>query len=286
MTDKELWAAAWAELTQSTISYPKWKQQGFTRGHWAAAKALGDQIGAVTPPPSGVAAPVGPLVDRLPLFLRDTGNVTTEKIRVLSSPNYGIGNMAWPATASTGVWTLRDCIVQDVAASPPRSMDGTGEAGFWIGQRTNAARLLAKRCAWMGMWTGAKCDGSVIEDFQLLEMPHIGLYVEHVTSNTTFRRFSIHSVDNGINIEWWYGGVGSHDLLFEDGDVYCAPGATGIFADAGTYGCTFRNIRFWGPGSAIALPNKMGIGGRPNVVENCVFENTGSHVTYHDNAIG
>jgi hypothetical protein len=51
MTDKELWQAAWKELTLTTISYPRWEKQNFNSGHWANAKALGDQIGAVVPPP-------------------------------------------------------------------------------------------------------------------------------------------------------------------------------------------------------------------------------------------
>lgn len=55
MTDRELWEAAWAELTQTTVTYDRWRRQGFTPGHWANAKKLGDQIGAVVPPP-----PVGP----------------------------------------------------------------------------------------------------------------------------------------------------------------------------------------------------------------------------------
>lgn len=53
MTDQELWAAAWAELTLTTDSYPTWKKKGFpSSSHWAKAKALGDQIGAVAPPPT------------------------------------------------------------------------------------------------------------------------------------------------------------------------------------------------------------------------------------------
>lgn len=55
MTDRELAAAAWAELTRTTITYGKWKQQGFTPGHWANAKGLLDQIGATPPPPPPAA---------------------------------------------------------------------------------------------------------------------------------------------------------------------------------------------------------------------------------------
>lgn len=53
MTDRELAAAAWAELTQTTITYDRWRKQGFTPGHWANAKTLNDQIGNIVPPPVG-----------------------------------------------------------------------------------------------------------------------------------------------------------------------------------------------------------------------------------------
>lgn len=53
MTDRELAAAAWAELTQTTDPWWKWRDRGFPSGtHWSKAKAYQDQIGvAVTPPP-------------------------------------------------------------------------------------------------------------------------------------------------------------------------------------------------------------------------------------------
>lgn len=57
MTDRELWAAAWAELVLTTDSYPTWKKKLFpSSSHWAKAKALGDQICAAAPPPPPPAA--------------------------------------------------------------------------------------------------------------------------------------------------------------------------------------------------------------------------------------
>jgi hypothetical protein len=45
MTDKELWDAAWKELTLTTDSYPAWKKKGFpVTSHWSKAKVLGEQI--------------------------------------------------------------------------------------------------------------------------------------------------------------------------------------------------------------------------------------------------
>ncbi len=61
MTDKELWQAAWKELTLTTDSYPAWKKKGFpASSHWAKAKSLGDQIGPDVPPVSTNPVPPPP----------------------------------------------------------------------------------------------------------------------------------------------------------------------------------------------------------------------------------
>ena len=253
------------------------------------------------PPPSGVAPPVGPFTvldgnygsaANPAAFVRTTSSTTIKKLNVKRYTGYGIGAMQYypPTVQNPGRTTVEDCIAEEITSNPPGSMDGTGEAGFWFGNPTDAKRLIARNCGWMGMWTGSKASGSIIEDFQIEQARGVGLYVEHVTSNSVFRRFKIKSAGNGINIEWWYGGEGSSNLLFEDGDIYCPPNldyrSAGVFADAGTFGCTFRRIRFWGPGNAIGLPNKLVDPSKPNKVEDCVFENSGQKVYYHNNNIG
>ncbi len=259
--------------------------------------SLKAQIDAqLAPPALVIAPPVGPFTvldgggtQESGVFLYDRGGSAIRKQQVSHYKGYGIGNMDYnPPQAPTGRTIVEDCIATDITASPPASRNGTAEAGFWFGNPTDAKRLVAKRCAWMGMWTGAKCSGSIIEDFELLEMPKTGLYVEHVTANAVFRRGRIKAQGTGIVVEWWYGGNGSHDLTFEDLDIYCpkaGPNSGGMFLDAGTYGCTIRRVRFWGPGDAIGLPNKLAVN-TPNVVDSCVFENLGRHVWRHDNGIG
>jgi hypothetical protein len=249
--------------------------------------------GTITPP----AAPVGPFTERngnyasaYGMEVRNSGGGTYTKQYIHRYTDYGFLNMQYypPGPAGTGITTVEDMIVEDITRSVPRSSDGTAEAGFWFGNTTSARRLISRRCAWMGMWTGSQCDNSVIEDFQLLEQPYVGLYIEHVTHDCVFRRFKIESSGTGINIEWWYGGAGSYNLTFEDGDIYCPAGGyplAGVFADAGTYGLTFRRCRFWGPGRAIWLPNNM-VQNVPAVIQDCVFEQSGPNVSYHSNAIG
>lgn len=296
------------KLIDAGVAYLKLTTSGY-KGHtatwyantttnWARGLDKLAQARAALDTAPVIASPVGPFTvkdgggtQESGVFSRDVGSPVIAKQQVAHFTGYGIGQMAWPATSSTGTSDIHDCIAEDIAANPPGSRNGTAEAGFWLGQRTRAYRLAAKRCAWMGMWTGARCDGSVIEDFELLEMPHVGLYVEHVTTNTVFRRGRIESKGTGVNVEWWYNGEGSHHLTFEDLDIYC-PKTTnwtdvGMFLDAGSYGCTIRRCRFWGPGDAVWLPNKRA-GADANIVDeaSCKFENLGRRVSYHDNAIG
>ena len=279
--------------------------------------AVGDTVPATTPPPPPppttglvIAAPVGPFTTldgggtaQSGVFDRSNGSPLIEKKYAKRYTGYGIANMGyWVPQPSTGTSTIRDCIAEDITANPPRSMNGTGEAGFWIGQRTNATRLVARRAAWMGMWTGAQCNGSLITDFELLEMPHVGLYVEHVTQFTTFRNFRIKSADNGVNVEWWYadsayspfvvnnprpGKAGSHDLVFENFDVRSDNGWC-FFLDAGTYNVTIRNGKLSGR-NGIAIPaNKANPSGYITIDWASIDSTglTGQRTMTHSNPIG
>jgi len=94
-----------------------------------------------------------------------------------------------------------------------------------------------------------------------------------------------------------YGGkAGSFNVRFFNCEIYCptappdagwrAYQTAGAFLDGGTFGFRFENCRFWGPGNAIGMPNKMVDPNKPNVAIGCTFDNDGSQVYYHDNLIG
>jgi hypothetical protein len=274
-------------------------------------------------PVSWPTPPVGPFQQQSgDHFYRDGNGLTTEKIHVTSAPGWGLGNMRWPYEGpSTGIWTLRDCKVQNVSANPPRSMDGTGEAGYWVGEKTVGERLEAWNTAWMNMWLGAACKGSRFTDLNLYDPQLIGLYVEHPADDVEFKnsRFgggkargstpSFSPLGSSINAEWWYpdsvyghlfpfgGKAGSRNVRFIDCEIYCplpAPGTpewrwyqtAGAFLDAGTYDYLFERCRFYGPGRSVGLPNNTMDPSKPNRVIDCVFDNALGGVYYHDNEIG
>lgn len=271
--------------------------------------------GGVVPPSTGRKPnpPVGPFKEESgDHFYRDGDGLLTEKLFVTSAPGYGIGNMRWPYTGpSSGVWVLRDCKVKDVSRPVPGSADGTAEAGFWIGEKTQGERLESWNSAWMEMFTGAACQGSRFIDVDLHDNRHVGLYMEHVSRDVEFRRssfggsrFGVVTDSSSINVEWWYedtvygptlpynNRAGSFDCKFIDCEIYCPPATNqyvcGAFLDAGTFGFVFENCRFHGPGNALGFPNKrMNMAtDKQNKVVNCVFDNAGTEVFYHDNVIG
>lgn len=281
----------------------------------ATGKGLVDLIRAgldvIPQPPSGglvITAPQAPLTlmdggmtKDSAIFSRDTGSPDISHLHVKNYTGYGIGQMAWSngAVASTGTSKIHDIIAENISANPPRSKNGTAEACFWLGQRTEAYNLVARKGAWMDMWTGADCIGSYIHDFELLDAPLVALYCEHQTQRTTFKNFRIVGLDanqggvggNMINIEWWYGGKGSKDLVFDNFEIYVPAGRWAIFGDAGTCGVEIAPTqgKIYGPGNGIIMPTVLQDSNKPNKIhtENIDFSGlAGTHTATHNNKMG
>lgn len=272
------------------------------------------------PPPSGFAAlPVGPFVkhgSEVSYGTADPQTVSGLDIGNFKGAVNGLSIMQWPPKKSSGPWTVRDIVTQNIGNVPPTS-DGTREAGIWFGQQVNAERLVCDG-SWEGLWTGAMCCDSVIKDFTVgkadgkggYSLPAgavAGLYCEHFTRRVTFKNFDIHSIGpNGIISEWWYadgtyapfvhseypdalaGKAGSCHNTYQDGRVYCPKGGKGIFLDAGTFGDLIQRVTFWGPGDAVWMPNHLADPSAPNILDqaSCVFEQDGKNLVMHNNAIG
>lgn len=273
--------------------------------------------GGGTPPSNGVDLPVGALTSYTSSqWYRNASapqTISGMNIHDINTAAVGLGIMQWPPVKSPSAFTVTDIVTQNIGNNPPTS-NGTSEAGIWFGQQVNANRIVCDG-TWEGLWTGAECCDSVIQNFTIGKadasggysnaVAGIGLYCEHFTRRVTFTNFAIKSTGNGINVEWWYadttygpivaseyptalsGKAGSCYLTFQNGTIYCPAGKYGIFMDAGTWACTVKNITFTGPGNAIAVPNNLA-GPVANTIDqaSCTFNNSGNHVTFHNNAIG
>lgn len=269
---------------------------------------------AVTPPPvtTFVQLPVGPFTAKSAqqTYTSPSGSVIS-KLDIENIPGNvdGLMVMAWPPKLSTSRYTISDIIAQNIGNVPPTS-NGEHEAGIWIGQSVDAERLVCDG-SWEGLWTGSQCADSVIRNFTVgkkdtsggYSLPAggvAGLYLEHFTRRTLFQNFEIHSIGSkGIISEWWYpdstewpfvqaeyptaasGKAGSCHNTFDTGRIYCPAGGYGIYLDAGTWGCTVKNITFWGPGNAYREVGPLA-GPDPNVYgqASCTYLNGGSKVEF------
>lgn len=275
------------------------------------ALALLAQIGVAPDPPAVVVAPpVGPLAihdgtqtESSYEFLYQPAALAGGDIGGLDLRNYlgyGLGIMSWnPQGTNTVPFTIHDGAVSGVSAIPPRSGNGTSEAGLWIAQLAELARwVFGPGNAWMDLWTGGLGQGGHFHDLLFQHPEFVASYHEHTTANLLMEIFKILQGGSGqknpINVEWTYGGVGSSKITWRAFEIYCPAGATGIFLDAGTWGCEIADPSptaplcvFTGPGDAIGLPNNLA-GPTQNVVHlpNISFRNAGKQVYYHDNAIG
>ncbi len=298
-----------SSATQVRIGKPADDQQ-----HVYGVKLLGIQDqGVYNPSGTVIQGPQGSLRQQTGAYWVRTPSAGTspgviEKIHVTSSPDFGPSVMQWPAAEWPTPYVVRDCIADNVVL-PPFDWEGFNESGFWFGQKVHAYRLIARNAEWMAAFTGSRFHQSIVEHFQFLAMPWIGLYPEHVSADSIFRFFNIESRKNGINVEWSYpsewhadfynkvsginggGRAGSFGLKWHSGRVRSLEGYC-MYLDAGTFGCEIAKDGYldldgpWG----IRLPKRLMDPSRPNIVhmENINWNSIPPErrVTYHDDPIG
>jgi hypothetical protein len=99
-----------------------------------------------------------------------------------------------------------------------------------------------------GLWTGTSSIGSTFDQIDV-DGTKTGVYVEHFTHNSTFRRLHIaHNVQIGLNAEWddpsWGGKPASVDNVIEHSSF--ASSVVGVNLDEGTTRTTVRSSSFAG----------------------------------------
>jgi hypothetical protein len=165
---------------------------------------------------------------------------------VLADANdLGRGRLAHPMR-------VEDVDVARVARPVPRSSEGRAEACVWIGNTAVVRRVRARSCAWSGLWTGTAATGATFDQISIDGTP-TGVYVEHFTHDSTFRRLRIGShVEVGLNAEWadpaWGSRPASVGNVIENSRF--ASTVAGVYLDEGTTRTTVRRSLFldqsWG----------------------------------------
>lgn len=163
--------------------------------------------------------------------------------------SYGIvvdpNNVNYTATSP---YSLRDLTIARVTRKVAGSSNGTAEACLWLGSRGVVQRVSVRDCAISGIWTGTAMKSSRVEDATIARS-RVGIYIEHFTTGTTFRRLRFGAgVTRGVNAEWANHAQGgrpaSVDNVIED--AYFRTSHVGVYLDQGTTRTVVRHCIFVG----------------------------------------
>ncbi len=143
---------------------------------------------------------------------------------------------------------IEDVDVSDVVAQPPGSSNGRAEACIWIGNTGTVRRARVRRCGWSGLWTGTATHRATFDRIDVDDV-RTGVYVEHFTHDSRFRRLRIgRDVRFGLSAEWaspdWDGRPASVGNVIEDSRFESS--FVGVYLDEGTTRTTVRRSRFSG----------------------------------------
>ncbi len=141
---------------------------------------------------------------------------------------------------------IRDADVAHVGRSVPGSSNGSAEACIWIGNTGSVRRVRLRSCAWTGLWTGTSTDRAQVDGLDV-DLAPTGVYVEHFTRDSTFRRLRIgRRVRIGLTAEWadpaWDRRPASIDNLIELSRF--ESWLAGVYLDEGTTRTTVRRSSF------------------------------------------
>jgi len=143
---------------------------------------------------------------------------------------------------------IEDADVANVGRPEPGSSMGRAEACVWIGNTGTVRRVRARSCAWTGLWTGTATRRALVDGLDVDHAP-TGVYVEHFTHDSTFRRLKIGpGVRVGLTAEWadpaWDSRPASVGNTIEHSDFESQ--LAGVYLDEGTTDTTVRRSTFAG----------------------------------------
>jgi len=160
-------------------------------------------------------------------------------------------------------YVLEDLTISHVMRPVAGASNGTAEACLWLGSTGTVKRARVHSCGVSGVWTGSANTGSRVQDVTVDRTP-VGIYIEHFTTGTTFRRLRVGpNVDRGVNAEWanhlLAGKPASVDNVIES--CYFHTRLIGVYFDEGTTRTVVRRCTFVGQSRA-GIGDYKGVGNR------------------------
>jgi hypothetical protein len=143
-------------------------------------------------------------------------------------------------------FAVADADIARIGRPEPGSSDGRAEACLWIGNTGTVRRVRARSCAWTGLWTGTATRQALVDGLDVDDTP-TGVYMEHFTRDSTFRRLRIGPrVRIGLTAEWadpdWQGRPASADNVIDLSRFESS--LAGVYLDEGTTRTTVRRSSF------------------------------------------
>jgi hypothetical protein len=156
---------------------------------------------------------------------------------------------------------LEDVDVSDVSHRRRGASNGRAEACIWVGNTGVVRRVRARSCGLTGLWTGTAAKRALFDGIDV-DGATTGVYLEHFTHHSTFRRLRIGpGVRVGLNAEWadpdWSRRPASVGNVVEHGEFESS--FAGVYLDEGTTSTTVRHNRFSGQ-EWTAIGNYRGVG--------------------------
>jgi parallel beta-helix repeat protein len=146
--------------------------------------------------------------------------------------DFGVNFFPWTAS---GTFPGADAVAAGntiTAIQDPNQANGTNEGGIWTGG--DDAVIVDNHIAdtgWDGIETFGHTNGAHVLRNTITDT-HVGIYLEHQTNDSVFEGNTILRVDStGINVEWFYGGVGSQRNVFTHNTI--AGAQWGVTIDVG-----------------------------------------------------
>ena len=149
-------------------------------------------------------------------------------------------------------FAISDLDVADIARPTPGSSMGRSEACVWIGDSGSLRRVRVRSCAWSGLWTGTATRRARFDSIDV-DRARTGVYIEHFTTDSTFRSLRIGPrVRVGLTAEWadpaWGRRPASVGNVIENSRFESR--LVGVYLDEGTTRTTVRRSSFanqtWG----------------------------------------
>lgn len=193
-------------------------------------------------------------------YITDSTSSDTSVLRstIQNFLDYGINFYPWTQTATFPGSRAVAHFNTITNITNPATNNGTNEGAIWTGGFDAVIwNNSINGTGWDGIETFGNSQRASIRG-NTIQNAHVAIYLEHQTYDSMIADNTISGGDVGINIEWWYGGVGSKRQTIVNNTI-TGMAQNGIFVDVGANDNVISGNRIYDSAqSAIVLQGTTG----------------------------